>query len=397
MAKDAGTTAPQAGQKEESSSLQAVADASASEESTFHPYRITLPTFRRLLSCYLTTVEQVRRRKAMLKLQPKPAKGSKRTAEKKAGSAFANPRGAMLLQKTEFDPSEEKYIKEETENFLTLDEWRYEKMPGIVARRREKGESEFLTKEELITVMDWKMKHGVYRPTLMGMIKANQNKTVLSCASAALAALPTKVDPILAPNEAFPKPSIDAFGPVRGVGPATASLILSIATAKGNPSEEVPFYSDDVYLWLCLKDFPEPERKGEETVSKFRKPNGELNVRYTIAEYRKLWEASWELHERLNRDMDAESQSKSRISHCDIEKVAYVLSNIGVSGFFASQASEDILQMEAQADTLDETAAREDKLVVKKQTKTEKEEKRAKQTEETTVNRGRNAKRRKIA
>lgn len=126
------------------------------DELTFHPHRMTLPTFRRLLSCYQTTVEQVHRRKAMLKLQPKPEKGSKRKAEKKTNNASASLRGAMLLQKTEFNASEEKYIKEETEKFLKLDGWRYEDMPKIMGERREKNKGEVLIKDDLITVMDWK-------------------------------------------------------------------------------------------------------------------------------------------------------------------------------------------------------------------------------------------------
>lgn len=126
------------------------------DEDTFHPHRITLSTFRRLLSCYPTTVEHVHRRKAMLKLQPKPEKGSKRRVEKRAGSASASLRGAMLLQRTDFNTSEEKYIKEETEKFLVLDKWRYEEMPTVMGERREKEGGEVLNKNDLITVMDWK-------------------------------------------------------------------------------------------------------------------------------------------------------------------------------------------------------------------------------------------------
>lgn len=142
--------------------MEAASDGSSdeedttSDEETFHPHRITLSTFRRLLSSYPTTVEQVHRRKAMLKLQPKPEKGSKRKAEKRVGSASANLPGAKLLTKTEFNASEEKYIKEETEKFLWLDQWRYMDMPKTMGERREKEKGEVLNKDDLITVMDWK-------------------------------------------------------------------------------------------------------------------------------------------------------------------------------------------------------------------------------------------------
>lgn len=102
----------------------------------------------------------------MVKLQPKPAKGSKAKAEKRAGSASAMLRGAKVLQKTEFNPSELKYISEETGRFLELDAWRYEVMPGVIGGRMEKakaggsaggnGEGAFLDKDELIKVMEWK-------------------------------------------------------------------------------------------------------------------------------------------------------------------------------------------------------------------------------------------------
>ncbi|KAF3384931.1 hypothetical protein F1880_002143, partial [Penicillium rolfsii] len=415
-------------------------------EDLFHPRHMTLSTFRRLLSCYPTTVEQVHRRKAMLKLQPKPEKGSKRKGEKKTGSTSANLRDAMALQKTEFSASEQKYINEETDKFLTLDKWRYEDMPKVMGERRVKKKGEVLTKDDLITVMEWKMKHGISRPMLMGMVKSNQDKNVIQCSSTAMAALSTE-DPMLAPDEAFPKPSIDAFGPVRGVGVATASLILSIATATGDPKQQVPFYSDDVYLWLCLEDFPKPEEyeelveedtadqanadaeaiskdnnkhphppksKLKRRISKFKRPNGELNVKYNIAEYRKLWEACWELCERLNRAAETESSTASTppspISLIDIEKVALVLRNIDVSGFLEGQESEDTLRtaaqqkargdaaMKAEQERIDpsgETAAQAKRITMKKEQKEQIEEK-ASPRERENNNGGRNIKRRKI-
>lgn len=213
---------------------------------------------------------------------------------------------------------------------------------------------------------------------LMGMIKTNPDKTVLKCSTAAMAALSTE-DPMLAPNQAFPKPSIDALGPLRGVGPATASLILSIATGAGNPRQQVPFYSDDVYFWLCLEEFPElvddesdddearedananakaGEGKKRARTRKFTRPNGELNVKYNIAEYRKLWDACWELCERLNRAVEAEAEAKAEgssdststpalITHNDIEKTAFVLRNIAVSGYFEGRDPEDVFRMVA--------------------------------------------------
>ncbi|OQE12864.1 hypothetical protein PENFLA_c060G07501 [Penicillium flavigenum] len=299
---------------------------------SFHPHHITLETFRKLLSHYPSTVERVHRSKLMLKLQSKGGKGQKRKAETKTSAAPAT--------KAELDPSEEKHILEETDKFIQLDRWRYEVLPKIIAERANgSAEGAHLVKEELIDIMEWKTKHGVSRPMLMGMMKSNPVATITKSTSTAFAALPD-ADPLVAPNDAFPRASLDALtAPIRGVGPATASLILSIATVFGDAKKQVPFYSDDVYLWLCLMDFPDGPDTKEQKPSKHKKPNGELIVKYNMNEYRELWSASQELRARLNNDAEEKSGDEP-VSFIDIERAAYVLRNIAVSDYFASQEPE---------------------------------------------------------
>ncbi|CAG7965568.1 unnamed protein product [Penicillium nalgiovense] len=299
---------------------------------SFHPHHITLKTFRNLLSHYPSTVERVHRSKLMLKLQSKTGKGPKRKAETKTSAA--------LTTKAELDPSEEKHILEETDKFLQLDRWRYEVLPKIIAERANgSAEGAHLVKEDLIDIMEWKTKHGVSRPMLMGMVKSNPVATITKSTSTAFAALPD-ADPLVAPNDAFPKASLDALtAPLRGVGPATASLILSIVTVFGDAKKQVPFYSDDVYLWLCLMDIPEGPDVKEQKPSKHKKPNGELIVKYNMNEYRELWSASQELRARLNNGAGEKSEDEP-VSFIDIERAAYVLRHIAVSDYFASQEPE---------------------------------------------------------
>ncbi|KAJ5494662.1 hypothetical protein N7463_010749 [Penicillium fimorum] len=297
------------------------------QHASFHPRHITLETFRNLLSHYPSTVERVNHGKLMLKLQSKAGKGSKRKAETMA----------------EVDPSQERHIIAETDKFLQLDRWRYEDLPKIIAARANEGgqkgsvpEGAHLLKEELIDIMEWKTKHGVSRPMLMGMVKSNQVATITKSTSTAFAALPD-ADPVVAPNDAFPKASLDALtAPIRGVGPATASLILSIATVFSDSKKQVPFYSDDVYLWLCLTDFPEGQDAKEQKSSKHKKPNGELIAKYNMSEYRDLWNASQELRARLNNGV-GERSGDGPVSFIDIERAAYVLRNIAVSDYYATQ------------------------------------------------------------
>ena len=172
---------------------------------------------------------------------------------------------------------------------------------------------------------------------LMGMVKSNQDATITKSTSTAFAALPD-ADPVVVPSDAFPKASLDALtAPIRGVVPATASLILSIATVLSDAKKQVPFYSDDVYLWLCLMDFPEGRDSKEQKPSKHKKPNGDLIVKYNMNEYRELWNASQELRVRLN---DGAGDARAPVSFIDIERAAYVLRNISASDYYASQEPE---------------------------------------------------------
>lgn len=131
-----------------------------------------------------------------------------------------------------------------------------------------------------------------------------------SCVSSAVGALPSQ--------RKFPQESLDALLPLRGVGPATASLILSVLSKD---QAEVPFYSDDVYLWVVDGVVPVVSESGS-----VQEAGVELKVKYNLKEYEVLWERVGEVVERLNG-------LGGSVSFLDIEKVAYVLKNIGVSGF----------------------------------------------------------------
>ncbi|KAB8068127.1 hypothetical protein BDV29DRAFT_74227 [Aspergillus leporis] len=180
------------------------------------------------------------------------------------------------------------------------------------------------------------------------MVRSNQEKSVRKVTSEAFAAVAGGND---GHGECeFPKSGLDALvKPLRGVGIATASLLLSVG-----PSE-VPFYSDDTYLWLCMGGFPRPagqEEEGEKDeeeqikpakkVSTFRR-NGEINVKYDISEYRRLWSAVNELRTRLNASKpDSEAESGLAISCADVEKVAFVLRHLDVSGYLGGDEREDL-------------------------------------------------------
>ncbi|KAJ5145507.1 uncharacterized protein N7515_000071 [Penicillium bovifimosum] len=275
------------------------------DEFTFHPDHITPQTFDTLLSLYPKTVEQAYSHK----IRQKRSK-SKSTKRKTDTDTNTNTNTNTNLD----------HITEETNKYIELDKWRYETLPDILAKRAEE-KGPYLLKEELVNLMDWKLKHGVSRPMLMGMIKSNTDSTIEKSTATAFATLPV--------TEEFPKSSLDALTtPLRGVGPATASLVLSVASIPRGDGQEVPFYSDDVYLWVCCMDYPGMKKGG----------NGELIAKYDLKEYRELWGATRVLRDRLNL------AKGGGISLVDVERVAYVLRNIGVSGYDWFPVEDEVVE-----------------------------------------------------
>ncbi|KAE8366406.1 ASST-domain-containing protein [Aspergillus caelatus] len=309
----------------------------------FHPGHITQDTFQALLACYPATLDAVTRRKAtdrVLRASSTRGKRAKRSRQVSPPSQVENPA---------LDEEQKKQVEAEVGAFRELDALRYEGLPGVVVV----AEKRCLEKEEVVKLVEWKLKHGIFRPALLGMVKSNQAKAVQKATSDAFTAVnttrsakdeaeaetgdkPETTDP----TASFPKSSLDALmKPLRGVGIATASLLLSVGTIR-DPEHEAPFYSDHTYLWLCMKEFPgrgtRLSQESEKTeVNKLGKkagklkPNGEINVKYDVSEYRSLWAAVNELRARLN---ETES-SLGKVSCADIEKVAFVLRYIDVSGY----------------------------------------------------------------
>lgn len=122
-------------------------------------------------------------------------------------------------------------------------------------------------------------RHGKFRPTLMSLVSSN----------------PPSASQTIQFAIKFYSSSKDIGSGVRllselkGVGPATASLLLSV-----HDPERVIFFSDEAFYWLCCEGKKEP-------------------IKYTPKEYLALRIEAEALANRLG------------VSAMDIEKVAYVL------------------------------------------------------------------------
>ncbi|RDW76276.1 uncharacterized protein DSM5745_06268 [Aspergillus mulundensis] len=294
----------------------------------FDPATITLATFNTLLGAFETTVRQIARTKALLKSKSKLKSASNvKKMMKQTGKRAAL--SAKDAEEAQYEHAEDlDLVDAQVRDFLELDEWRYKALPDVVEKRRggkDEGEGEgYLSKDELIRLTEWKLKHGVYRPTLLGMVRQNQDKTVSRATASAFSSLSSLAGSIETVETALSTLTT----PLRGVGPATASLILSTA------SKDVPFYSDDVFLWLCVGVYP--FHSSSTKTSKEVKPNGELNAKYNVAEYRRLWEGVQGLRERLNEGVEKGKE----VSCSDVERVALVVRRFGQSGLGILQDDE---------------------------------------------------------
>ncbi|KAH8813318.1 hypothetical protein F5884DRAFT_632850, partial [Xylogone sp. PMI_703] len=164
-----------------------------------------------------------------------------------------------------------------------LDTFRYVEAPA----RFSKGSVEFMEREDVMKLVDWKLRHGVYRPTLPKQVASNTNEQVKETLTEAFALYQ---QPGIKTSAVIRKLS----GPLKGIGPATASLILSVY----DPAKVV-FFSDEAYRWLCAGG------------------NGAAEIKYTMKEIDDLFEKSKVLMDRLG------------VPALDVERVAYVLMKEG--------------------------------------------------------------------
>ncbi|KOS18427.1 hypothetical protein ESCO_000304 [Escovopsis weberi] len=182
--------------------------------------------------------------------------------------------------------SKSKPAKSGQKTLQELDEFRFVSAPKTFGGPAPK---QSMKQQDVETLVRWKLRHSKFRPTLMSLVSSNPpgltSRTIASalqtyrrrCASG-----PPATDAIVA--------ALGALAKLRGIGPATASLLLAVHDAPN-----VAFFSDEAFQWLC----PDGAAAGK--------------MRYDVAEYRGLCERARALARRLG------------VTPVEIEKVAYVL------------------------------------------------------------------------
>ncbi|KAF2848916.1 hypothetical protein T440DRAFT_399991 [Plenodomus tracheiphilus IPT5] len=173
------------------------------------------------------------------------------------------------------------------EKLRDLDIKRYETIPATAIR--EKDGSANLTKDMVETLVEWKLKHGTFRPKLLSLVQSNDASTVLSTTTAASKLPKSSITDV--------QPALKILTQLKGIGPATASLLLSVLSPA-----DVPFFSDELFRWCCWD-----EAGGE---------GWKRGIKYTAKEYGMLVEKVLEVRTRLGMN---------DVQAVHVEKVAWVL------------------------------------------------------------------------
>ncbi|KAF3802941.1 hypothetical protein GCG54_00000308 [Colletotrichum gloeosporioides] len=158
-----------------------------------------------------------------------------------------------------------------------LDQFRFVEAPALFSQEAPKRS---MNHDDVKVLVDWKLRHGKFRPTLMKLVSSNDSSTAEKTVKEGVEAYQGVSDL---------SASLNILTRLKGIGPATASLLLAV-----HYPEQVLFFSDEAYYWLC--------NKGQKA-----------SLKYNMKEYESLNAESRKLMKRLD------------VSAMDIEKVAYVL------------------------------------------------------------------------
>ncbi|KAL7901998.1 hypothetical protein HDV63DRAFT_64719 [Trichoderma sp. SZMC 28014] len=173
--------------------------------------------------------------------------------------------------------SESKGAKDGQKTLSELDHFRYVDAVETFDLKNPKREMDL---EDVKKLVEWKLRHGTFRPKLLSLVSSNPPATVSQTLDFARN---------LYTNSKDARGTVRALAKLKGIGPATASLLLSVHDAQN-----AIFFSDEAFYWLCCG-------------------GNKASIKYNIDEYAAMNDEAQALVKRLD------------VSATDIEKVAYVL------------------------------------------------------------------------
>ncbi|KAM0715537.1 hypothetical protein Q7P37_009035 [Cladosporium fusiforme] len=190
------------------------------------------------------------------------------------------------ISKDDFEKVLSRYPETVPSKLAELEEKRLSIIPARLTERKAKGNA-YLTKDEVVTLVDWKLSHGTFRPSLKGLVQQNSEDFIEETTTAGFSA-----DSV---ND-----QLNILTKLKGIGPATAALLLSTSDP-----EKLPFFSDELFRWAFWEDKPGSR--------------WDRKIKYSLKEYRELVARVDELTSRISK------------TALEAEKVAYVLGKEGTA------------------------------------------------------------------
>ncbi|KAF9637106.1 CHL4 domain-containing protein [Lasiodiplodia theobromae] len=109
-------------------------------------------------------------------------------------------------------------------------------------------------------LVEWKLKHGTFRPTLLALVRSNAPSAVEAATTEAFGILSSSRG--ASGGEDGQNARMEALDvltkALKGVGPATASLVLACREPRSTP-----FFSDEMYRWMCWGEAKGAKGQGE--------------------------------------------------------------------------------------------------------------------------------------
>jgi hypothetical protein len=199
----------------------------------------------------------------------------------------------------EFAATLSQYASIVPEKLRDLDEARYNTIPSRLSKEKDNNS---LSKSEVATLVDWKLSHGKFRPILRALVQQNSEKAVVETTEEAFRTYGSSKK-----NEKDAKTALATLTKLKGIGPATASLLLSV-----NSPDIAPFFSDELFRWAMYEDG--------------RGKGWDREIKYNVKEYLELYEHVASFRERFAQEFD------HTVSAVEIEKAAYVLGKQAAGG-----------------------------------------------------------------
>ncbi|MES1906999.1 MAG: hypothetical protein MHM6MM_000204 [Cercozoa sp. M6MM] len=137
------------------------------------------------------------------------------------------------------------------------------------------AQRDYITKEELSRAMRWKLQRGTFRPRLQTLVDSSSESEVKEHSKAAFDAMSNFGDKSDKEQEKQIRSAIQSLSKLKGVGAATATLILCFAlgglhsedTESASVGSHVPFMSDEA-MQACAPLSPnEPKKRVQYTLA----------------------------------------------------------------------------------------------------------------------------------